>query len=99
MEENDNHKLRIEVVYADSTQVHVLPLAVCEGSTVKEAIDLSGILAICPDINFDVNKVGIFSIVCELDTVVDNGDRVEIYRPLINDPKDARRKRAIAEKS
>jgi len=89
----------IEVVYADNSQVHVLPLQVTEGSNVKLAIELSGILDICPEIDFEINKIGIFSTVCELDTVVENGDRIEIYRPLINDPKDARRKRAIAEKS
>lgn len=99
MTANDNRKLRVEVVYANSNQVHVLVLDVVDGTTVGQAIELSGILEICPEIDFEVNKVGIFSEICAADTVVKNDSRIEIYRPLINDPREARRKRAVAEKS
>ena len=95
---DDNSRLRVEVAYANGSQVHVLKLDVEEGTTVRRAIEFSGILAICPEINFDVNKVGIFSVVCDPDTVVENDSRIEIYRPLINDPREARRRRAVAEK-
>ena len=54
-------------------------------------------LDLCPEINFETNKVGIFSEICDPDAIVEDSSRVEIYRPLLTDPKEARRKRAIAE--
>lgn len=94
---NNNHKLKIEVAYANSNQVHVLVLEVVEGTTIRQAIELSGILDLCPEINIEKNKVGVFSEICDPDTIVENDSRIEIYRPLLIDPKEARRKRAIAE--
>lgn len=91
--------LKVEVVFADGGQVHVQALEAEAGTTVKQAIELSGILEICPEIDFEVNKVGIFSVICNPDTIIESDSRIEIYRPLINDPKEARRRRAIAEKS
>ena len=64
------------------------------GSTAEEAISKSGILAEFPEIDLAVNKVGIFSKACKLDTVLRDKDRIEIYRPLIADPKEVRRQRA-----
>ena len=95
----DNHRLGIEVVHADGRQVHVLSLEVARGTTVRQAIELSGILELCPEIDLDRNKVGMFSEVCRLDTLVEDDCRIEIYRPLLTDPKEARRQRAVAEKS
>jgi len=65
-----------------------------EGATVEQAILASGILALRDDIDLAKNKVGIYSRPVKLQDVVQDGDRVEIYRPLIADPKELRRQRA-----
>ena len=65
-----------------------------EGSTVRQAIERSGILLQFPDITLARIKVGVFGQVVPVDTTLKDGDRVEIYRPLIADPKEARRARA-----
>jgi len=84
----------IEVAYASANQSWLIPFKVEEGTTVQQAIASSGILEQCPDINLQTNKVGLFSKIVELDVPVRAGDRIEIYRPLILDPKEARRLRA-----
>ncbi len=84
----------IEVAYASASQSWLIPFEVEEGTTVQQAIASSGILEQCPDINLQTNKVGLFSKIIELDVLVRAGDRIEIYRPLILDPKEARRLRA-----
>lgn len=89
--------LNIEVAYAGEKQVHVISLVVDDGATVGQVIRQSGILDECQEIDLDVNKVGIFSELCELDTPVYEQCRVEIYRPLTTDPKEARRLRAAGE--
>jgi putative ubiquitin-RnfH superfamily antitoxin RatB of RatAB toxin-antitoxin module len=66
------------------------------GSTVGEAIRACGLLARCPEIDLANNRVGIFGRLVQLDTPLRAGDRVEIYRPLNSDPKEARRRRATA---
>ena len=86
--------ISIEVAYASPEQSWLIPLSVEEGSTIKQAIVSSGILEQCPEINLEINKVGIFSKIIALDTLLRAGDRIEIYRPLILDPKEARRLRA-----
>ncbi len=86
--------LHIEVVYALSEYAYLIPVDVPPGTTLKQGIELSGILNQCPNIDLSKNKVGIFSKQKELDTGLSNGDRIEIYRPLKVDPKEARRKRA-----
>ena len=65
-----------------------------EGATVEQAIQASGLLALRDDIDLSKNKVGIYSRPAKLQDVVNDGDRVEIYRPLIADPKELRRQRA-----
>ena len=96
---SNNHMLKIEVAYANGSQVHVLALEVAAGTTVRQAIELSGMLGLCPEINFEINKVGIFSEICDPGTTVEEDSRIEIYRPLLIDPKEARRRRAITEKT
>ena len=86
--------IRVEVVYALPEQVHLLPLIVNAGTTIRQAIEISGLLQQCPEIDLVRNKVGIFSKLEDLNTVLSDGDRVEIYRELRADPKDARRIRA-----
>ncbi len=90
-------RIRVEVAYAGEGGRHILlPVEVDAGASVREAIIRSGILQRCPDIDLGHNRVGIFARLCELDTVLEDRDRVEIYRPLLLDPKEARRQRAKA---
>lgn len=86
--------LRIEVVYALADEQQVISLSVPAGATVREAIERSGILQQWPEIDLARNKVGRWNRVVELDEPVNSGDRIEIYRPLLIDPKASRRARA-----
>jgi putative ubiquitin-RnfH superfamily antitoxin RatB of RatAB toxin-antitoxin module len=86
--------LPVVVCYALPQQEFLRTLAVRQGTTVGEAIEASGVLAAFPDINLVTQPVGIFAKKKTLDTVLRAHDRIEIYRPLVADPKDSRRKRA-----
>jgi len=86
--------LRVEVAYALRDRQALLAVEMEEGGTVGQAIQRSGILGQFPEIDLARAKVGIFRRTVSLDTPVRDGDRVEIYRSLIADPKDARRTRA-----
>lgn len=86
--------LNVEVVYALPAQQTLLRARLAEGATVEDAIRASGVLDAFPEIDLARNKVGIFSKLVKLDEPVRDRDRVEIYRPLIADPKEVRRKRA-----
>ncbi|MGD8784327.1 MAG: RnfH family protein [Thioalkalispiraceae bacterium] len=88
----------VEVAYAKPEQQVIIPLQVKQGTTLIEAIKLSGILSQFPEIDLDKNKTGIFSKISKPETVLREKDRVEIYRPLIADPKESRRKRAEKKK-
>lgn len=87
-------ELNIEVTYALPEKQFLLSVKVKEGATIEEAILASGILALRDDIDLKKNKIGIYSCPAKLTDLVQDGDRVEIYRPLIADPKELRRKRA-----
>lgn len=86
--------IHVEVVYALPYEQRVLKLVVEQSATVEEIIRTSGILQMYPEIDLTVNKVGIFSRNVKLDARVRDKDRIEIYRPLLADPKEIRRKRA-----
>ncbi len=86
--------IRIEVVYALPDKQPLLKIDLAEGASVEDAIRASGMLDAFPEIDLARNKVGIFSKLVKLDEKVRDRDRVEIYRPLIADPKEVRRKRA-----
>ena len=86
--------INIEVIYALPERQPLLRVQLSEGATVEDAIRQSGVLDAFPDIDLARNKVGIFSKLVKLDEVLRDKDRVEIYRPLIADPKEVRRKRA-----
>lgn len=86
--------IEIEVAYAKANQQTVLRLQMTNTSTVEQAIIESGILQQWPEIDLQKNKVGIFGQLCELDRILNAGDRVEIYRPVQKDPMDARRQKA-----
>ncbi len=91
-------KIQIEVVYAKQEQQALLKLMVDEGTTAQQAVEQSGILQQFPEIDPTQLKLGIFSKAIKSDTVLRERDRVEIYRPLIADPKAVRRSRAEAGK-
>ena len=90
--------LEVEVAYALSHQQFLRRLKMPSGSTVRQAIVQSGVLSKFPDIDLKSVKVGIFSRSAGLDVLLNSGDRVEIYRPLILLPTDARRLRAERQK-
>ena len=86
--------ISVEVVYALPEKQYQLYVKVKQGSTVEQAILKSGLLELRREIDLASNKVGIYSRPVKLDDVVQEGDRIEIYRPLIADPKELRRQRA-----
>jgi len=86
--------LEVEVAYALPHQQFLRRLKMSSGSTVRQAIVQSGVLSKFPEIDLKSVKVGIFSRPVDLDVLLNSGDRVEIYRPLILSPTDARRLRA-----
>jgi putative ubiquitin-RnfH superfamily antitoxin RatB of RatAB toxin-antitoxin module len=89
-----NDKIDIEVVYALPAKQTLLKQQVAAGTTVLEAVRASGILEKHPEIDIATTKLGIFGKLVKPDTVLREKDRIEIYRPLIADPKEVRRKRA-----
>lgn len=86
--------IRVEVAYALPARQWVIAVEVPEGATVAEAIACSGIREAVPGIEIRDRMVGVFYQPCALDRVLKAGDRVEIYRPLLIDPKETRRRRA-----
>lgn len=86
--------LRVEIVYALRDRQVLLAFEVEGGTTARQAVERSGILQRFPEIDLARAGMGIFGRVVSPDTPLRDGDRVEIYRPLIADPKDARRTRA-----
>lgn len=89
----------IEVAYALPEEQVLITLDVEQGTTVEQAVKLSGILEKFTDIDLTKNKLGIFGKATKPDQVLRDKDRVEIYRPLIADPKESRRKRAEKKES
>ena len=87
-------KIMIEVSYALPKKQIIIPILVPKDISVKEAIELSGILKKFEEIDLSSNQVGIFGKLTSLDKSLRDHDRIEIYRPLIADPKEIRRKRA-----
>ena len=87
-------KIHVEVVYALPDKQVVLALVVEPDATLEQVIRASGILEQFPEINMAQNKVGVFGKLGKLTDTLHPGDRVEIYRPLIADPKVVRKQRA-----
>lgn len=83
---------KVSVVYASPDRHHWLALELGEGCSVEDAIRLSGILERYPELDLAAQKVGIFGKFTQLDTPIKNGDRIEIYRPIIADPKTVKRR-------
>lgn len=91
---NALEKISIEVVYGVPAKQEILTLSVDAGTTVEQAIIASGIITIFPEINLTVNKVGVWNRAVKLSEELNDLDRIEIYRPLIADPKEVRKRRA-----
>jgi putative ubiquitin-RnfH superfamily antitoxin RatB of RatAB toxin-antitoxin module len=90
----DNSNITVEVAYATPVKQSIVKVSVPANSTIETVIDRSGIVELYPEIDLTRQKVGIFSKMRKLTDRVQAGDRIEIYRPLEMDPKEARRKRA-----
>jgi len=86
--------MTVEVAYAQPDQQTVLAVTVPLGASVEQAIEVSGIISRFPEIDLGCNAVGIFGQIVPLNQALRAGDRIEIYRPLIIDPKELRRLRA-----
>ncbi len=93
MNPNNQEKI-VEIAYALPAQQVIIPVKLIEGMTAETAIKQSGILDKFPEIDLNVNKIGLFGKLNKLDVELRHLDRVEIYRPLIADPKEVRRQRA-----
>ena len=85
--------MNVGVCYAEADRQLWMRLEVPDESTVEEAIKLSGVLKLYPDINLGTQKVGIFGKIATLETAVKEGDRVEIYRQISVDPQTVQRRR------
>ena len=92
-------EIEIEVAYASKDRQFLKTLHVPAGTRISEAINLSGLLEMFPGLVLEELMVGIYAKKTSLDQLVKDGDRVEVYRPLEIDPKDARRARARRNKS
>jgi putative ubiquitin-RnfH superfamily antitoxin RatB of RatAB toxin-antitoxin module len=90
----DCAELRIQVCYAKPGVQLLHDMLVPAGATVHDAIRQSDVLQRAPEIDLAVCRIGIYGKLKSLDTVLRDRDRVEIYRPLIADPKESRRQRA-----
>lgn len=87
--------IELEVAYAKPEEQAIIKVKVPQGTTIGQAVNLSGLLACFSELSGSELKVGIFGVACKPAQAVQQGDRVEIYRPLIHDPKEARRQRAL----
>ena len=86
--------IMVEVAYALPNQQLIIPISIPPEANVEAAIRASGILEKFPEIDLNMNQIGIFSKLSKLDSPLRNLDRIEIYRSLIADPKEARKQRA-----
>ncbi len=93
-DEKLSEQVQIEVVYGLPHRQKILTLSVDSPCTIESAIEQSGISDIFTEIDLTVNKVGIWNRTAKLTDVVNDLDRIEIYRPLIADPKEVRKRRA-----
>ena len=91
--------IMVEVAYALPSEQLIIPISMPLEANAEAAIRASGLLEKFPEIDLNVNQIGIFSKLSKLDAPLRNLDRIEIYRPLIADPKEARKQRAADSKA
>jgi putative ubiquitin-RnfH superfamily antitoxin RatB of RatAB toxin-antitoxin module len=94
----NDRKINVEVVYAKPQRQHLVELSVPVGSDVKQVLNQSGLIE-QHGLDLSVNRVGIFGRFVQLNQLVVDGDRVEVYRPLAADPKEIRRELAAQGKT
>ncbi len=92
--DSSSKQIRIEITYAKPDIQWLQETEVVAGTNLLDATRQSGITARFPEIDLDTVKMGIFGKIAKADRILQEGDRIEIYRPLIADPKEARKKRA-----
>lgn len=97
-EQNTAQKIIVEVAYAYPEKYFLKKIVLDTPISIQNVILQSGVLEKYTEINLRENKIGIFSRPAKLTDVVENGDRIEIYRPLLADPKEIRRQRAEKQK-
>ena len=85
--------IRIEIVYAQPGRQTLLEITVIEGTTVAGAIEASALRSVHPELDWSTSPVGIFGRLVSFEHTLEDGDRIEIYRPLVADPKDSRHQR------
>lgn len=93
LNQGEDAQIKVEVAFAREDTQQILDFMVKQGTTIEQAIEQSGILTLFPEIDLAINKVGVFGKLGKKSAELKEGDRVEIYRPLIADPKEVRRKR------
>ncbi len=86
--------LNVEVCYALAHKQELVKVRVAEGSTLLQGLEASGLLAKYPEIDIKKNKFGVWNKLSKVDAALRDNDRIEIYRPLIADPKEVRKQRA-----
>ena len=91
--------IAVEVVYALKNRQDLVTLKLPAGATAREAVERSGLLLRFPEIDLAKNKLGVFAKPVKPDAVLRDRDRVEIYRPLIADPREVRKQRAVEGKA
>jgi hypothetical protein len=89
-----SNRIQVEVVYGRQDRQKVVKVSLGEGASVREAVEQSGLMAEFPEIDLAKNKLGIWNKLAKPEALVRDQDRVEIYRPLIADPKEVRKQRA-----
>ena len=94
MEGETTDKIEVEVVYGTPKSQKILLVTVDADSTIEQGIHASGILSLYPEIDLTINKVGVWNRTAKLSDVIIDLDRIEIYRPLLADPKEVRKRRA-----
>lgn len=87
--------IQVQVCYAKPELQIVRNVVVPDGASLQTAIERSGLLELMPEIDLSISRVGVFGKLKTLDAALREHDRVEIYRPLVADPKESRRKRAV----
>jgi putative ubiquitin-RnfH superfamily antitoxin RatB of RatAB toxin-antitoxin module len=86
--------ISVEVCYARAAKQDVVSLKLADGATLQQAVEASGLLGKYPEIDLKKGKFGIWNKLAKLDAPLRDRDRIEIYRPLIADPKEVRKQRA-----
>ena len=84
--------MNVGAAYDNGRKQVWLKLEVPDGSTVKDVLELSGVLTMFPEIDLTTQKVGIFGKLTKLDAVVNEGNRIEVYRPITADPETVERR-------